>query len=956
MSSTKAAIQALPSDVAAKIKSSTSITNLNGVILELLKNALDAGAKTVHISVDFKRGGCIVEDDGTGIRQTEFESTGGIGKAHHTSKFGKPGNYGHRGLFLYSLAALSLLTVTSRHIQYTTTNSIIFHHSRPVARLIPAPVHQNLRYSEHGTCVTVNDLFGNMPVRVKSRALAFQKPEELDREWDNLRHLIVSLLLANSQLLKLVISDIGKSKRFSIRLDSPSLGFPSQPSGNVDLPRIGAILAQFGLIRSRNMDSWHVISAKIPDLQISAAISTIPSPSKKLQFISLGREPALSRNGSNILFSEINRLISSSDFGLSGLTSRSTSATCESPIVGPSEAPSSVSGKSWAKGVNRWPMFYVRIDTSAALPFDEDADDNIFPNSEKSIQRIVEVLEAMITEFLKQQKLRPRSATRRGRSLNRAQEAMSAGQSRSESASSRQRPLRVDAEESFTNSLKLPSFQRPHAATTSQNLQNWSRLKTAKGLGDHVSSGRATVDAPRVRLSPFFARKTDSSIPDEHATILPSNISCTQPIVADQPQLQPSQGELEVDDSQIDRMIPWFDRRTGKKHMINARTGQTVQPTPTGLQRSGLPILAKTKSTSNQNSWVENLLREWDNPTFARTEMPLSRFDVEANFLDARTSHTITHCSGALAGALASTQVAMFKGKLQRQSLAAATIIAQVDQKFILVKLNAENVQTAGYPEAVLVLIDQHAADERCRIEQLFDEMFVPSNSSHEAEVRTLEIDPITFKISSTEAGLFQKYSSFFKDWGIQYNVQDTSGSEATVSVDTLPALIAERCRLDPHLPIEILRREIWTHEEGDRKPIGPGKLSNKNDPNDPRSLFVEAMGEDPTPHAWLQKMSGCPQGIFDLLNSRACRGAIMFNDPLSLDDCKTLVSRLAKCAFPFQCAHGRPSMIPILDLRPEPRDHGSDDLDASVMAFDGSGDDSELDFIQAFQKRYVHS
>ncbi|KAJ5718179.1 hypothetical protein N7488_003825 [Penicillium malachiteum] len=954
MSLTKAAIQALPPDVAAKIKSSTSITNLNGVILELLKNALDAGAKTVHISVDFKRGGCIVEDDGTGIRPTEFETTGAIGKAHHTSKFGEPGNYGHRGLFLYSLAALSLLTVTSRHIQYPTTNSIIFHHSRPVARLIPAPVHQNLRYSEHGTCVTVNDLFGNMPVRVKSRALAFQKPEELDREWDHLRYLIVSLLLANSQLLKLVITDTEKSKRFFIRLDSPGPEFPLQSSGDVDLPRIGAILAQFGLTRSRNMDSWHVISAKIPDLQISAAISTIPSPSKKLQFISLGQEPVLSRNSSNILFSEMNRLVSSSDFGLSGLTSRSTSAACESPTVGPSEAPSSVSSKSWAKGVNRWPMFYVRIDTSAALPFDENADDNISPNSEKSIQRIVEVLEAMITEFLKQQKLRPRSATRRGRSLNRAQEAMSAGRSRSESASSRQHPVIVDAKESFTNSLKLPSFQRPHAATTSQNLQTCSRLKTAKGLGDHVSSGRATVDAPRVRLSPFFTRKTDS-IPDEHGTILQSNISCTEPIVADQSQLQSSQGELEVDDSQTDRMIPWFDRRTGKKHLINARTGQTVQPTSTGLQRSGLPILAKSRPTSDQNSWVEKLLREWDNPTFARTEMPLSRFDVEANFLDVGTSHNLTHCSGALAGALASTQVAMFKGKLQRQSLAAATIIAQVDQKFILVKLNAENVQTAGYPEAVLVLIDQHAADERCRIEQLFDEMFVLSNSSHDAEVRTLEIDPIAFNISSTEAGLFQKYSSFFKDWGIQYNVQDTSGSEATVLVDSLPALIAERCRLDPHLLIEILRREIWTHEEGYRKPIGPGKPLDKSDPNNPRSLFVEAMGEGPTPHAWLQKMSGCPQGIFDLLNSRACRGAIMFNDPLSLDDCKTLVSRLAKCAFPFQCAHGRPSMIPILDLRPE-TEHDSEDLDASIMAFDGSGDDSELDFIQAFQKRYVHS
>jgi hypothetical protein len=40
-----------------------------------------------------------------------------------------------------------------------------------------------------------------------------------------------------------------------------------------------------------------------------------------------------------------------------------------------------------------------------------------------------------------------------------------------------------------------------------------------------------------------------------------------------------------------------------------------------------------------------------------------------------------------------------------------------------------------------------------------------------------------------------------------------------------------------------------------------------------------------------------------------------MFNDPLSKTDCVDLVHRLARCAFPFQCAHGRPSMAPLLDL-----------------------------------------
>jgi DNA mismatch repair ATPase MutL len=37
-----------------------------------------------------------------------------------------------------------------------------------------------------------------------------------------------------------------------------------------------------------------------------------------------------------------------------------------------------------------------------------------------------------------------------------------------------------------------------------------------------------------------------------------------------------------------------------------------------------------------------------------------------------------------------------------------------------------------------------------------------------------------------------------------------------------------------------------------------------------------------------------------------ATEGAIMFNDPLSIEQCERLMTQLAETAFPFQCAHGR--------------------------------------------------
>lgn len=78
-----------------------------------------------------------------------------------------------------------------------------------------------------------------------------------------------------------------------------------------------------------------------------------------------------------------------------------------------------------------------------------------------------------------------------------------------------------------------------------------------------------------------------------------------------------------------------------------------------------------------------------------------------------------------------------------------------------------------------------------------------------------------------------------------------------------------------------------------------------------------------------------------------------MFNDPLTPDECEVLVRRLARCAFPFQCAHGRPSMVPILDLRPLP-EHCISDLAIDSMAFDfNEQEETGLDFIEAFQGHY---
>lgn len=75
-------IKPLPGDVVAQIKSSVVITSLNNVICGLVKNALDAEATKINLTVDYSRGNCSIEDNGVGIPPSEFKDAGGLGKLH----------------------------------------------------------------------------------------------------------------------------------------------------------------------------------------------------------------------------------------------------------------------------------------------------------------------------------------------------------------------------------------------------------------------------------------------------------------------------------------------------------------------------------------------------------------------------------------------------------------------------------------------------------------------------------------------------------------------------------------------------------------------------------------------------------------------------------------------------------------------------------------------------------
>ncbi|KAK2753907.1 DNA mismatch repair protein [Arachnomyces sp. PD_36] len=956
MSSQTAPIRPLPPDVVAQIKSSISITHIRDVVLELLKNALDADAQNISVGVNFERGGCVVEDDGHGIPPVEFKAGGGLGKTHHTSKLdSRQEVYGHRGMFLTSLASLSLLTITSRHELDTTTNTVTFHHSRPITRLTPAPSQHRLESRTHGTRVTVHDLFGNMPVRVKHRALTFSSTDDLDREWENLKVMLASLLLAVGKAVKLVVSSSDKSRKITLRCP-PELarkGDDRAKSQSVlDLERVQKILTQAGYITPSGPESWVTVSARTPALSIAAAISTEPSPTKQVQFISFGIHPKLPQNNANVLYDEINRIFASSTFGnvedsletVGGGTSSSSQAEKQQQENGAKKR----KFRGGGKGVNKWPMFYVRINARDPGP-SQTLDGDATLESDKSLQIVLDVLGTMIHSFLEQHHFRPRARKRvrwsktASKSPNPAR-GESGGADRTQHKLSSFMDIRPSSEpptstESFLGGrTKLPTFQPTTNDHPKREFGNWSRIKSGSknsfedicsglprgkesSLGGGSSKGSRVVDIGKSKGEHGLRNHLDTS------TIVRLSQS---PSVNNSEAGMDNNGQKSLDGT--DTAISWTDPLTKTAVLINSRTGLVMPPeaTPTGrpeirqrhcstgsLYRCSRSVSGKSVGNLESNSWIEDVIRKWENPIFPHSEKPIPSVSIDASDILP---------SDLKFGDIKFPPSAKYKGKLTKSGLEQAQVIAQVDHKFILIKILAtpEDTDDSEGQEEVLALVDQHAADERCRIEQLFEDLCPrPTGRSLDEPGSRTEVQatvlskPLRFDVSLQEGRLFESYTEYFSSWGCVYEMSTSTQQTRSVAVTRLPTLISERCRLEPKLAIEMLRGEIWAREEGSRKPIKPSSSAHDSGGdvlgNERASQGTTKGGHNTT--SWLERITHCPQGIIDMLNSRSCRSAIMFNDILSLQECQKLVSKLSRCAFPFQCAHGRPSMVPIVNL-----------------------------------------
>ena len=191
-------------------------------------------------------------------------------------------------------------------------------------------------------------------------------------------------------------------------------------------------------------------------------------------------------------------------------------------------------------------------------------------------------------------------------------------------------------------------------------------------------------------------------------------------------------------------------------------------------------------------------------------------------------------------------------------------VLAQIENKFIIALSNNQ-----------VLAVDQHAIHERILLEQyrvrLQNELPIVRHVVVNASQNEKLVD-------SRRVKFIESSHTLLSTWGFQYfNIQK---SEQVIEMSLL---------------------------KFHKLPLVENEALSVDD-------FIEFM-EYSEHHIQLPDHLKAPPAVQRILASKSCRTAVKFGDTLTMKQCSNLLGDVVQCANPFQCAHGRPSIVPLISL-----------------------------------------
>jgi DNA mismatch repair ATPase MutL len=216
--------------------------------------------------------------------------------------------------------------------------------------------------------------------------------------------------------------------------------------------------------------------------------------------------------------------------------------------------------------------------------------------------------------------------------------------------------------------------------------------------------------------------------------------------------------------------------------------------------------------------------------------------------------------------------------QVERADLDLMMCIGQADDKFLL---------SVNRSSGVLFVLDQHAVDERIRLESFLSKA-CPCRSLCQrcfALVSTVSLQvfdvPTEIIIEDADAHVLQANTRWLNSWNFNFteSVDNPCGREMRATVQKRRIVLSS----SPVIVGEPLTSEDFVE-------------------------YLRWLRENPcTPHHMNR-----PPAVHRILCSKACRSAVRFGESLAPQQCADLVRQLGNTELPFQCAHGRPSCAPL--------------------------------------------
>lgn len=382
---------------------------------------------------------------------------------------------------------------------------------------------------------------------------------------------------------------------------------------------------------------------------------------------------------------------------------------------------------------------------------------------------------------------------------------------------------------------------------------------------------------------------------------------------------------------EIPKTMVWEDPGMDEMFIVNAPTGNShsIDGTNTAsvnrVSRIPRPMRKGGPCSGPMPDWLQEALIA--NNAYSTTQPKIPSLSLFSNQASDDQGCAVVHsnhpsCCAPPFGTpyLQSSSSEHTRTRFHKGDLLKAQVINQVDRKFIACLVDLDHSTHGQTPKnlaadgSTLILIDQHAADERVRVERFLTEICSGFLQHCEGTggVEVSELSPavpiLLTRHEASRLAAIEEVQSAFDRWGVRFDGLtkltplesecEASDGYVQVFVRAIPAIVGDKLLMNDELQ-DLVKGYLGTLEsEG----AYPPNLSQHKD--------VDNIKNDES--RWLKALRWCPRELLDLINSKACRGAVMFNDPLSLEQCERLVRHLAATAFPFQCAHGRPSLVPL--------------------------------------------